>query len=208
MGSASTIPLMGQQPTLTTPGQYAQQGLGLQNIALGKALQVQRIKEAGIQAQQQEAAVQANQTINQAFVTNGGDYDKTRSDIIGKVPFQFVQKFDQDHLENQRAALSLSNEQKIQANITNNATGAEAAGLLQLPYEQRAAQLPGALARLQKLGVDTTQYQNLDPTDDNLNYAIAHSGYTGQVTSWALKQAREQQSQAAASKLTEQEADA
>lgn len=208
MGSASTIPLMGQQPTFTTPGQYAQQGLGLQNLALGNALQAQRIKEASVQAQQQAAALAANQQIQQSFVTNGGDYDKTRQDIIGKVPLQFVQKFDQDHLENQRAALAMSNEQKVKTNLDNQALGQAAAALIQLPYKQRAAQLPATLSGLQKQGIDTTQYQNFDPTDDNLNYALAHTGYTGQVTSWALKQAQADQRTATASKLAEQEKDA
>ena len=203
MGSASTIPLMGQQPSFTTPGQYAQQGLGLQSLALGNALQSQQLKQASIQAQQQAAELQANQVANQSFIANGGNYEKTRADLVGKVPMTYLQKLDQDNLKNQQAHLALSNEQRIQQQTQDIATGAEAAALLQIPYEQRAAQLPGAIARLQKQGIDTSQYQNADPTDDALKYTIARSNYGKQVASWADTQAQEQQRKAAATKATQ-----
>lgn len=207
MGSASTIPLQGVQPSFTTPSQYAQQGLGLQSLALGNALQSQQLKQAAVQAQQQAAELAANQTANQSFVANGGNYEKTRADLVGKVPMSYLQKLDQDNLKNQQAHLALSNEQRTQQQTQDIATGAEAAALLQLPYEQRAVQLPGAMARLQKQGIDTTQYQNADPTDDALKYTIARSNYGKQVASWADTQAQEQQRKAAAIKSTQQAAD-
>jgi hypothetical protein len=207
MGSASTIPLMGQQPSFTTPGQYAQQGLGLQNLALGNALQSQQLKQAAIQAQQQAATVAGQQYTQQSFIRNKGDYDATLNDIQGNVPLAVSHQFIQDHLDNQRAQLQTTDAQNLQTKISNQATGAEAAALLGLPYEQRAAQLPGAIARLQKQGIDTSRYQNADPTDNALSYIIATSNYAGDLASWKDKLAQQDQRQAAAAKATQQAAD-
>lgn len=211
MGSASTIPLMGQQPTFTTPGQYAQQGLGLQNLALGNALQAQRIKEASVQAQQQAAALAANQQIQQSFVTNGGDYDKTRQDIIGKVPLQFVQKFDQDHLENVQATQRMHTTDLALQASQNGQIVSMIEGLSALPDAQKPDfYQKQVLPQLQKMGVSTDGLPTTLPADGSANdlinsYGAAHN-YKGQLFTDAQRQQRAVQEKAAAARSDAQAA--
>jgi hypothetical protein len=205
MGSASTIPLQGVQPTFSTPGQLAQQGLGLQNLALGNALQVQRIKEAALQAQQQEANVAANQQINQAFIANGGDYNKTRSAIIGQVPFQYVQKFDQDNLENVQAMQRKSLGEIAIGKAQNDQIVSLIDGISGLPDTDKPAFYQNqVLPKLQQMGVSTAGLPPTLPADGSANgliqqYGVAHD-YKGQLYSDEQKRQRAIQEKAAAAR--------
>ena len=210
MGGYSAIPLQVTQPNIEGPLQLAQQGMGLQSLAQGIQLGQQRLQEAKLQAQQLEAAKEANQTINDAFTANKGDYDSTRQAIIGKVPLQFVQKFDQDHMENVQAAQRKQSGDLLLEAAKDGKIVSLMEGLDAVPDDQKPDfYQKQVLPALNKIG-SADGWPGSIPSDGSFNSQIkataAAHNYKGQLYTDAQKKQRAEQEAAAAARATAQAA--
>lgn len=192
------------QADVYTPYDAQRKQHSLRQMAQQTKLQDARIREEEDQARMRDEDRQDDALIQQAFLEHGGDHEKMRAAIAPKVKGRSLQRWDADHLKQQQAMTALQREKQIALQTSNLLVGSTAAGLLQLPYEQRKAQLPAALKRLQDGGIDTAPFAQFDPTDESLKSVAASSNYLGQLLSFSEKQSLEEKRKADAAKAEQQ----
>jgi hypothetical protein len=191
-----------EQPELYTPADAQRKRLSLQQMAQQTRALDMRAREDEEKLRRMNEDREDEGFIQQAFTDTGGDHEKMRAAIAPKVRFRNLQRWDNDHLQAQRAALSMANEERIATKLKNDLAGGEVAALLAMPYEQRKVELPAALERLKKNQIDTIP--DFDPTDANLKAAAARVGYLGTLLSHAEKKALEEKRVAEEKRAKEQ----
>jgi hypothetical protein len=203
--SDASIPLRINVPQIESSLDAQIRGLKMQDLAQGVELNQQQIAARRQQAKDAADDRAAMGTIQNEFMANDGDYDKTRKALLGKVNLKHIQQFDNDHLTQQRSALALSEEQRRAYQASTEAVAQEAAKLMELPPEKRGPAALQAVGRLKKIGADVSGIQfdpATGPSDDELKAAIVGSKYHGQMLTWSEKESqaklRDQQAQVAA----------
>jgi len=194
-----------EQPEIYTPLDAQRKRLTLQSLAGQNRAADLRAQEDEQKLRMMKEDQQDEGIIQQKFHEFDGDHDKMRAAIAPKVRMRNLQKWDADHLKAQQAALAMTNENRLATKLSNDLVSGEVAGLYGLPYEQRVAELPNALERLKKNGIDVEPYRAFDPTDANLRQAAARSQYTGKLLSFADQQYEEEQKKVARDKAKDLE---
>lgn len=181
--------------------------LGIQQLANATAIQRQVQQENSLKIQAQQEDRSDDQTFQNLFKSNEGDWDKTLKAATGSLRARNLARYTSDHQNIVKTAHDLASsanlEQKTQFDkikVQNELLGQAMDAVMKAPDEIKDQVYQDNLAQLQKQGVDTSGFPPQRPSDDVLQAHAATVGYLGKILHNADLAAQEEQRMAQASR--------